>query len=154
VSALVVATIGGCGSTTTATMFTPSAGPVVLAQTCPDGPYCITGQIDDQYAVPVPGVRCSVRGEQGQVLHTKSDARGVFLLDELPVLPREIRFEKPGYASETVSVVAMAARGAATRTYVTMQKIDDSECSCESTALITGQKPCPIERCRGGLTGE
>jgi hypothetical protein len=124
----------------------PSITPVTLTQSCPAGPFCVTGQIDDQFALAVPDVRCVVRNVDGDLREVRSDARGVFLIDGLPALPSEVRFEKPGFESQAVPVRSGGA-GDAARAYVTLQRSDDSECSCDGSSPFSGRSPCPPERC-------
>ena len=124
----------------------PSITPVTLAQSCPAGPFCVTGQIDDQFALAVPGVRCFVRNVDGDLRETRSDQRGVFLIDGLSALPPEVRFEKPGFESQAVPVFSGSA-GNAARAYVTLQRSDDIECSCDGAVPFSGQPACPPDRC-------
>jgi len=124
----------------------PTDTVVTLAQTCPTGPFCVTGQIDDQFALAVPGVRCFVRNVDGDLREAQSDARGVFLIDGLPVLPSEVRFEKPGFDSQAVPVLSGSA-GNAARAYVTLRRADDADCSCDTGAPVPAQNTCPPDRC-------
>jgi hypothetical protein len=120
--------------------------PVVLAEHCGRGPFCITGEVDVQYATAVEGVRCVALGNKGESITGSSDSRGVFFLDGLAELPRDIRFEKAGFSSQTAAVIPAPARSTA-RVYVIMHRIDESECSCEASAIMSGHQPCPEERC-------
>ena len=129
-----------------ATATGPSITPVTLIQSCPSGPFCVTGQIDDQFALAVPDVRCFLRNVDGDLREVRSDPRGVFLIDGLPALPSEIRFEKPGFETQSVPVRSGSA-GNAARAYVTLQRSDQTECSCDGNASSAGQPPCPPERC-------
>lgn len=124
----------------------PASAPVTLLQTCPAGPFCVTGQIDDQFALPVPGVRCFVRNIDGDLREVLSDQRGVFLLDGLPALPPEVRFEKAGFEGQAVPVLSGSA-GNAARAYVTLRRNDDAECTCDTSAPFSSQPACPPERC-------
>lgn len=124
----------------------PSLTPVTLAQACPLGPYCVTGQIDDQFALSVAGARCFVRTVDGQISEVTSDQRGVFLIDGLAALPAEVRFERPGFESQAFPVLSGGA-GTAARAYVTLRRNDDGECSCDPGAAFSSQPPCPPERC-------
>jgi hypothetical protein len=124
----------------------PAITPVTLAQTCPVGPFCVTGQIDDQFALPVGDARCFVRNDEGQLSEVKSDARGVFLIDGLPALPSEVRFEKLGFESQAIPLRSGGA-GSASRAYVTLRRNDDGECSCDPNPTFTSQPPCPPDRC-------
>ncbi|HEX3694256.1 MAG TPA: carboxypeptidase-like regulatory domain-containing protein [Polyangia bacterium] len=125
----------------------PSVTPVTLVQTCPRGPFCVTGQIDDQFALAVVDARCFVRTVDGQLSEVTSDARGVFLIDGLTALPSEIRFEKAGFESQAVPVLS-GSSGSAARAYVTLQRSDDSDCFCEGIPGSPGQPACPPERCQ------
>jgi hypothetical protein len=133
---------GACGTTPPPE---PVTAPVVLAQRCRVG---VTGQIDDQYAAAVAGVTCLTRSLEGESSRGVSDGRGVFFIDRLTALPREIRFEKPGFVSQTLAVAAPAP-GAAARVFVTLRRIADAECTCEPSALISGLEPCPADKCGG-----
>ena len=104
----------------------PSLAPVTLAQTCPVGPYCVTGQIDDQFALAVAGARCFVLNAEGQLREVTSDARGVFLIDGLDALPHDVRFEKAGFEGQVVPVLSGGV-GTAARAYVTLHREDQSE---------------------------
>jgi hypothetical protein len=99
----------------------PALAPVSLAQSCARGPFCVTGQIDDQFALPVGDARCYVRGDDGQIIEGRSDQRGVFLLDGLMALPQQIGFEKPGYEPQSVRVLSGGA-GIPARAYVTLSR--------------------------------
>jgi hypothetical protein len=122
--------------------------PAVLAERCTTGPFCVTGEIDDQLASAVEGVRCVARGPGGETAAASSDKQGVFLLDRLPALPRELRCERSGFAAQSVTIPS-AAPGEAARVYVILHRIDQTECSCEPSAFLTGHDPCPPERCGG-----
>ena len=43
----------------------PLAAPVVLPTRCDRGPYCVTGEVDDQFSVAVEGVKCIALLESG-----------------------------------------------------------------------------------------
>jgi hypothetical protein len=94
---------------------------VSLAQTCARGPFCVTGQIDDQFALPVADARCYVRSDDGQIIEVRSDPRGVFLLDGLTTLPNQVGFEKPGYEPQSVRVLSGGPNIPA-RAYVTLSR--------------------------------
>jgi hypothetical protein len=137
----VALTAAGC-----ATAPPPRAPVVVLAERCVRGPFCVTGEVDDQFSVAVEGVKCIALGETGGSTTVLSDGRGVFFMDGLPSLPSQIRFERAGFNSQSVAVLAAAA-GAAARVYVIFHRIADSECSCEPTAILAGHEPCPDDKC-------
>ena len=139
---VLVIALGGCARGRSA----PTVTPVLLAQSCPVGPHCVTGQVQDRYDIPVPDVRCSVRTDEGEAVEVKSDARGLFLIDRLSSPPRGASFVKDGYTTE-VMVLQPVATGAAARVYVTLQKGDEDTCTCEPAAIFAGQPPCPEERC-------
>ncbi len=124
----------------------PAITPVTLAQTCPKGPFCVTGQIDDQFALAVAGVRCFVRNVDGDLRAVISDERGVFLIDGLAALPSEVRFEKAGFESQAVPVLSGSA-GNAARAYVTLRRNEEAECSCDTGTLFSSQPACPPDRC-------
>ncbi len=132
----------GCAAATA----TSGGASVVLAQVCRAGPYCVTGQISDVGGGPVGGVKCVILDPQGQGIHVFSDARGVFLTDRLTAPPREIRFEKAGFATQVIAVPARAPRAAA-RLWVTLHRLSDAECTCEPNALFGGIPACPPARC-------
>ena len=121
--------------------------PVELPEACRQGPFCVTGLIDDQYGVPVAGVRCNVLGSRGESFFVYSDGRGVFLTDKLAEPPREIRFEKTGFSTRLLPVPRRGA-GQAARLFVTLRRIGEAECTCEPNALVSGRVPCPDEQCR------
>ena len=135
------ALLAGC-----ATAPPPRKPPVVLAERCELGPFCVTGEVDDQFSVGVEGTRCIAIGEGSAATTVLSDARGVFFMDGLPKLPSQIRFEKPGYSSQNVSVLPAAA-GATARVYVIFHRMSDGECSCEPSAILAGHEPCPDDKC-------
>jgi hypothetical protein len=139
-----LAALGGCASSAPEVR----TAPVVLAERCATGPFCVTGEVDDQFATAVEGVRCIALGGTGPVASPEvtSDKRGVFFLDGLAALPPQIRFEKPGFVSQTVAVVP-AAPGVTARVYVILHHISQNECTCEPAALISGREPCPPETC-------
>jgi hypothetical protein len=120
--------------------------PVVLAQRCRTGPFCLTGEIDDQYATAVEGARCVVLGASGESTVSSSNHQGVFFMDGLVALPREARFEKAGFVAQTVPVLPAVA-GVSARLYVILHQIDRNECTCEPSALISGREPCPADAC-------
>jgi hypothetical protein len=138
---LAVAALAGC-----ATAPPPSKPPVVLAERCVRGPFCVTGEVDDQFSIAVEGARCIAVAEGGGSTTATSDARGVFFMDGLAALPGQIRFEKAGYSSQTVSVLPAAA-GATARVYVIFHRMSDGDCSCEPSAILAGHEPCPDEKC-------
>jgi hypothetical protein len=143
---LMLAALASCASSGTPEVRPP---PVVLAERCTTGPYCVTGEVDDQFAAAVEGVRCLALGgaaAAGPNPETRSDKRGVFFLDGLAALPPQIRFEKPGFVSQTVAVLP-AAPGVTARVYVILHHISQSECTCEPAALISGREPCPEDQC-------
>jgi hypothetical protein len=119
--------------------------PVVLAERCVTGPFCVTGEVDDQYATPVEGVRAVALGD-GAGQAATSDKRGVFFLDGLSAPPPQMRFEKPGFVGQTVTVVPGTPGGTA-RVYVILHHISQGECTCEPAALISGREPCPDDVC-------
>jgi hypothetical protein len=141
---LLVLGTGGCARARS----TPTANLVVLAQSCPSGPHCVTGQIQDRYGSPIADVRCSIRTDEGEVIEMKSDERGLFLIDRLASPPRDASFIKDGYTTE-VMVLQPVAAGAAARVYVTLQKGDEDTCTCEAAAIFAGQPPCSEEKCAG-----
>jgi Carboxypeptidase regulatory-like domain len=124
----------------------PVPAPVVLATRCVRGPFCVTGEVDDQFSAAVEGVKCIALNETGSSTTVLSDARGVFFMDGLTSLPRQVRFEKTGFNSQTVAVLPVAA-GSAAPVYVIFHRIADSECSCEPAAIMAGHDPCPDEKC-------
>jgi hypothetical protein len=132
---------GGCAAAVPETR----VAPVVLAQRCRTGPYCVTGQIDDQYAAAVEGAHCVALAESGQSTIAISNKQGVFFMDGPGALPHELRFEKPGYSAQTVPV--QAAAPGVTRLYVILHHVDANECTCEPSALISGREPCPADSC-------
>jgi hypothetical protein len=142
---LAVACAGACASSGTPE---PQAAPAVLAERCTTGPFCVAGEVDDQLASAVEGVRCVARGPNGESIAATSDKQGVFLVDGLGAPPRELRCERSGFSGQAVTVPA-AAPGAAARVYVILHRIDQGECSCEPSAFFTGHDPCPPERCGG-----
>ena len=123
----------------------PVATPVVLATRCERGPYCITGEVDDQLSIAVEGVKCIALLENGSRT-VLSDARGVFFMDGLAALPRQVRFEKAGFNGQSVAVMPVPA-GSAAPVYVIFHRIADSECSCDPAAIMAGHDPCPDEKC-------
>ena len=139
-AALSVAALAAC-----ATAPAPRKPPVVLAERCDRGPFCVTGEVDDQFSVAVEGAKCIAIGG-GTSTTVLSDARGVFFMDGLASLPDQIRFEKPGYSSQTVAVLPAAA-GATARVYVIFHRMADSDCSCEPSAILAGHEPCPDDKC-------
>lgn len=141
IAALCGAELACAGSTTAA-----RPDPVVLAERCDRGPFCVTGEIDDQFSAAVEAAKCIALREDGGSTTVLSDKRGVFFLDGLATAPRQVRFEKAGFNSQTVSVLA-SGPGAAARVYVIFHRIADSDCSCEPTAILAGHEPCPDERC-------
>ena len=124
----------------------PRPAPVVLAERCVRGPFCITGEVDDQFSTPVEGARCIALGESGSSTTALSDKRGVFFLDGLPALPGQVRVEKAGYTSQSVTVLPATA-GSSARVYVIFHRVADSECSCEPAAILAGHEPCPDDKC-------
>jgi hypothetical protein len=146
--ALAFALLAGCAAAGCAAAVpeTRAPSPVVLAERCLRGPFCLTGEVDDQFAAAVEGARCVALGENGTSTSATSDQRGVFFLDGLPALPRDARFEKPGFAAQTVPIVPATA-GAASHLYVILHRIDQGECSCESSAIMSGHTACPEDRC-------
>ena len=137
----VVGALAGC-----ATAPPPRKPPVVLAERCVRGPFCVTGEVDDQFSLAVEGARCIAIGAGGASTTVMSDARGVFFLDGLAALPGQIRFEKAGYSSQTVSVLP-AASGTTARVYVIFHRMSDGDCSCEQSAILAGHEPCPDDKC-------
>ena len=131
----------GCARVAPAPVLTP-----VVIQSCPVGPHCVTGQVDDRYATPLAGVRCSVRTEEGKAIVVKTDKRGFYMIDELTSPPREVRFTKDGYTADVAYLQPVPA-GVATRTYATLQQSDEANCSCETAEILSGQPACPEERC-------
>lgn len=138
---LAAGALAGC-----ATAAPPRKPPVVLAERCERGPFCVTGEVDDQFSSAVEGARCIAIGASGGSTTVMSDARGVFFMDGLAALPGQIRFEKAGYSSQTVSVLPAAA-GATARVYVIFHRMSDGDCSCEPSAILAGHEPCPDEKC-------
>jgi hypothetical protein len=135
--------VGACASTGAA-----RPDPVVLAERCDRGPFCVTGEVDDQFSTAVEGVKCLALREDGGTTTVVSDKRGVFFLDGLATLPHQVRFEKPGFASQTVPVfLANSSAGAVARVYVIFHRIADSECSCEPSAILAGHEPCSDDKC-------
>ena len=141
--ALTAVTFAGGGCATTPP---PRLPVVVLAERCVRGPFCVTGEVDDQFSAPVEGAKCIALGESGGSTTVLSDARGVFFMDGLPSLPGQIRFERAGFNSQSVSVLPAAA-GSAARVYVIFHRIADSECSCEPSAIMAGHEACPDDKC-------
>jgi hypothetical protein len=135
------ATLASCGSSPPP----PIATPVVLATRCERGPFCITGEVDDQFSIAVEGAKAIALLESGSRT-VLSDARGVFFMDGLATLPRQVRFEKAGFNTQSVSVLPVAA-GTAAPVYVIFHRIADSECSCEPAAIMAGHDPCPDDKC-------
>ena len=133
----------GCASTSAV-----RPDPIVLAERCDRGPFCVTGEVDDQFSIAVEGVKCLALRDDGGSSSAVSDKRGVFFLDGLAALPRQVRFEKPGFASQTVPVfLANPSPGSAARVYVIFHRIADSECSCEPSAILAGHEPCADDKC-------
>ena len=118
---------------------------MVLATRCERGPFCITGEVDDQFSIAVEGAKAIALLETGSRT-VLSDARGVFFMDGLATLPRQVRFEKAGFNTQSVSVLPVAA-GTAAPVYVIFHRIADSECSCEPAAIMAGHDPCPDDKC-------
>jgi Carboxypeptidase regulatory-like domain len=141
---VVVFGLDGCARMRSA----PTVSPVVLAQSCPAGPHCVTGQVQDRYGSPIADVRCSVRTDEGEVVEVMSDQRGLFLIDKLTSPPHAASFVKDGYANETM-VMQPVATGATARIYVTLQQADEESCTCDSAAIFSGQPPCSEDRCSG-----
>jgi hypothetical protein len=106
----------------------PIAKPVVLPTRCDRGPYCVTGEVDDQFSIAVEGVKCIALLENGSRT-VLSDAHGVFFMDGLAALPRQVRFEKAGFNTQSVAVLPVA------------------ECSCEPAAIMAGHDACPDDKC-------
>jgi Carboxypeptidase regulatory-like domain len=132
----------GCATTTPP----PRLAPVVLAERCARGPFCVTGEVDDQFSAGVEGARCIALGEGGASTTVVSDGRGVFFMDGLAALPAQVRFEKAGFNSQNVTVLPASA-GSSARVYVIFHRIADSECSCEASAILAGHEPCPDDKC-------
>jgi hypothetical protein len=133
--------LGSC-----ATAPPPRPEPIVLAERCVRGPFCITGEVDDQFSTPVEGTKCIALGEGVASTTVVSDKHGVFFMDGLPALPNQVRFEKAGYTSQSVTVLPAAA-GSTARVYVIFHRVADSECSCEPSAILAGHEPCPDDKC-------
>jgi len=123
----------------------PTPAPIVLETRCARGPYCVTGEVDDQFSIAVEAVKCIALVENGSRT-VLSDARGVFFMDGLATLPRQVRFEKAGYNTQSVTVLPVTA-GSAAPVYVIFHRIADSECSCEPAAIMAGHDPCPDDKC-------
>ncbi len=140
-SAVIIFALSGC-----ATAPAPLAAPVVLATRCVRGPFCVTGEIDDQFSAAVEGVKCIALGETGNTTTVLSDARGVFFMDGLTSLPHQVRFEKAGFNTQSVAVLPVPA-GSAAPVYLIFHRIADSECSCEPAAIMQGHDPCPDDKC-------
>jgi hypothetical protein len=138
--ALLVA-LAACGSAPPP----PVAKPVVLPTRCERGPYCVTGEVDDQFSIAVEGAKCIALLESGSRT-VLSDAHGVFYMDGLAALPRQVRFEKAGFNTQSVAVLPVAA-GSAAPVYVIFHRIADSECSCEPAAIMAGHDACPDDKC-------
>ena len=145
VVAAVVALSGAVASCASAPATPPPPAPVVLATRCVRGPFCVTGEIDDQFSIPVEGAKAIALLANGSRT-VLSDARGVFFMDGLDSLPRQVRFEKAGYNTQSVSVLPVTA-GSAAPVYVIFHRIADSECSCEPAAIMAGHDPCPDDKC-------
>ena len=124
----------------------PPPAPVVLAERCVRGPFCITGEVDDQFSKAVEGTKCIALGEGVASTTVMSDKQGVFFMDGLPALPSQVRFEKIGYVSQSVTVLPAAA-GSTARVYVIFHRVADSECSCEPSAILAGHEPCSEDKC-------
>lgn len=135
------ATLASCSSSP----LPPVATPVVLPTRCERGPFCITGEVDDQFSIAVEGAKAIALLETGSRT-VLSDARGVFFMDGLATLPRQVRFEKAGFNTQSVSVLPVSA-GTAAPVYVIFHRIADSECSCEPAAIMAGHDPCPDDKC-------
>jgi len=118
----------------------------VLAERCVRGPFCITGEVDDQFSAPVESAKCIALGEGGKSTTVLSDKHGVFFMDGLAALPGQVRFEKTGYTSQSVTVLPAVA-GSSARVYVIFHRVADSECSCEPAAILAGHEPCPDDKC-------
>jgi hypothetical protein len=121
------------------------APPVVLPTRCDRGPYCIAGEVDDQFSIAVEGAKCIALLESGSRT-VLSDARGVFFMDGIASLPRQVRFEKAGFNTQSVSVLPVTP-GSVAPVYVIFHRIADSECSCEPAAIMAGHDPCPDDKC-------
>jgi hypothetical protein len=137
---------GGAMATSCATAPPPPPAPVVLAERCVRGPFCITGEVDDQFSKPVEGTRCIALGEGVASTTVASDKQGVFFMDGLAALPSQVRFEKTGYVSQSVAVLPAAA-GSTARVYVIFHRVADGECSCEPSAILAGHEPCSDDKC-------
>ncbi len=135
------AALAACGSAPPP----PVSKPVILPTRCERGPYCVTGEVDDQFSGAVEGVKCIALLETGSRT-VLSDAHGVFFMDGLAALPRQVRFEKAGFNTQSVAVLPVAA-GSAAPVYVIFHRIADSECSCEPAAIMAGHDPCPDDKC-------
>src|SRR4029077_5060306 len=98
------ALLASCSSTQQA----PIATPVVLPTRCERGPFCITGEVDDQFSIAVEGAKCVALLETGS-RPVLSDARGFFFMDGLATLPRQVRFEKAGFNAQSVSVLPVTS---------------------------------------------
>ena len=90
----------------------PIATPVVLPTRCERGPFCITGEVDDQFSIAVEGAKCIALLETGSRT-VVSDGRGFFFMDGLATLPRQVRFEKAGFNTQSVSVLPVSWHGSA-----------------------------------------
>jgi hypothetical protein len=119
---------------------------VVLPRECREGPFCVTGQVNDQSASPVAGVTASVIGPRGEGYQATTDARGFFFLDRLPASPPQIRFSRPGFASQVLPLPAKRS-GEVNPIYVTLRRLAESDCTCDPNAFISGRDPCPDDRC-------
>jgi len=125
----------------------PRVRPVVLPDKCRQGPFCVTGQLDDQFGDPVAGVACIVLGPRGEAISVVSDGRGFFMSDGLSQAPSRIRFEKTGFGSQLETVPRKEA-GAAGKLRITLRRLSDSDCTCEPNELVSGRTQCPDEQCR------
>ena len=77
-----------------------------LTENCAAGPYCVTGAVTAQNGTPVAGVRCVAEWSEEEPTVVYSNRQGLFLMSGLSYLPRKLRFEKDGFETQPVSVVA------------------------------------------------
>ena len=82
--------------------------------TCPRGPHCVAGEVNDLFGNALPGVRCIVRTAAGPPGIAQTDSDGFFLIDGLEEAPSFLQLEGGGVAAETLRLpqpgVGQAAR--------------------------------------------
>jgi hypothetical protein len=87
-------------------------GSIEFSDNCAAGPYCVSGEVTAQSGAPLAGVRCVAEWFDQEPTLVLSDRRGLFAMMGLHALPRKLRFEKDGFETQPVSVVAELRRRA------------------------------------------